>query len=69
MTYRRVVLCQKEPSMCRAVDNYRPISCLLIMSKLLTGMIAEEMYNFLGKEEVLTDEQKGCRKGIRRTKD
>ncbi|XP_063603288.1 uncharacterized protein LOC134778932 [Penaeus indicus] len=39
------------------------------MWKLLTGMIAEEMYGFLEREKILPDEQKGCRKGSRGTKD
>ena len=30
-----------------AAENYRPITCLPLMWKLLTGMIAEEMYNSL----------------------
>ena len=28
MIYGRTVLCQKDPAKGRAVDNYRPISCL-----------------------------------------
>ena len=39
------------------------------MWKLLTGIIAEERYDFLGREKILPDEQKGCRKGSRGTKD
>ncbi len=69
MTYGRTVLCQKDPAKGRAVDNYRPISCLPLMWKLLTGMIAEEIYGFLEREKILPDEQKGCRKGSRGTKD
>ena len=69
MVYGRTVLCQKDPAKGRAVDNFRPISCLPLMWKLLTGMIAEEMYGFLEREKVLPDEQKGCRRGSRGTKD
>ncbi|XP_063595812.1 uncharacterized protein LOC134772704 [Penaeus indicus] len=69
MVYGRTVLCQKDPAKGRAVDNFRPISCLPLMWKLLTGMIAEEMYGFLEREKILPDEQKGCRKGSRGTKD
>ena len=32
-------------------------------------MIAGEVYKFLEKENILPDEQKGCRKGSRGTKD
>ena len=69
MTYGRTVLIQKDPTKGGAVDNYRPISCLPLMWKLLTGMIAGEVYKYLEKENILPDEQKGCRKGSRGTKD
>ena len=39
------------------------------MWKLLTGVIAEEMYNYLEREKILPEEQKGCKRGIRGTKD
>ena len=38
------------------------------MWKLLTGVIAEEMYNYLEQEKILPEEQKGCKRGSRRTK-
>ena len=38
------------------------------MWKRLTGMIAEEMYNYLEQEKLLPDEQKGCKRGSRGTK-
>ena len=60
-----MVLCQKNPAKGRAVDNYRSISCLPLTWKLLTSMIAEEMYGFLERENILSDEQKGCQKGSR----
>ena len=39
------------------------------MWKLLTGVIAEEMYNYLEREKILPEEQKGCKRGSRGTKD
>ena len=39
------------------------------MWKLLTGVIAEEMYNDLEREKILPEEQKGCKRGSRGTKD
>ena len=39
------------------------------MWKLFTGLIAEEMYNYLEQEKILPDEQKGCKRGSRGTKD
>ena len=39
------------------------------MWKLLTGVIAEEMYNYLEQKKILPEEQKGCKRGSRGTKD
>ena len=39
------------------------------MWKLLIGVIAKDMYDYIEKEELLPEEQKGCRKGSRGTKD
>ena len=47
MTHGRTVLCQKDPRKGNTADNYRPITCLPLVWKLLTGVIAEEMYNYL----------------------
>ena len=69
MTVGKTVLCQKDPSKGNAVDNYRPISCLPLMWKLMTGTIAESIYNFLDANDKLLVEQKGCRKKSRGTKD
>ena len=69
MTYGRTILCQKDSAKSSAVENYRPITCLPLMWKLLTGMIAEEMYTYLHRENLLPEEKKGCRRGSRGTKD
>ena len=69
MTHGRTVLCQKDPKKGNAAENYRPITCLPLMWKLPTGMIAEETYNYLDHRKLLPDEQKGCRRGSRGTKD
>ena len=39
------------------------------MWKLLTGIMGEKMYEHLGRNDLLTVEQKGCRKESRGTKD
>ena len=39
------------------------------MWKLLTGVIAEEMYNYIELEKILPEEQKGCKRVSRGTKD
>ena len=47
MTLGKMVLCQKRSSKGNVVDSYRPISCLPLMWKLMTGTIAASIYNFL----------------------
>ena len=69
MTNGGTVLCQKDPKKDNAVENYQPITCLQLMWKLLTGVIAEDMYDYLEQEKLLPEEQKGCRRGSRGTKD
>ena len=53
MTYGRTVLCQNDVSKGTAVDNFRPITCLPLMWKLMTGIISGEMYCFLESENLL----------------
>ena len=38
---------QKDKSKCNVASNYRPITCLPLMWKLLTGVIADEIYAHL----------------------
>ena len=56
MTKRKTIICQKDPGQGNALNNYRPISCLHLMWKVMTGIIANS-------------EQKGCRKNSQGTKD
>ena len=69
MVKGRTVLFQKDPVKGRAVSNYRPIACLPMMWKLLTGIFADKIYDHLHANSLLIDEQKGCRKRSRGTKD
>ena len=69
MALGKTVLCQKDPSKGNAVDNCRPILCLLLMLKLMTGTIAESIYNLLDVNDKLPVEQKGCKEKSRGTKD
>ena len=69
MTLGKSVLCQKGPSKGNAADNYRSISCLPLMSKLMTGTTAKSIYNFLDVNDKLSVEQKGCKKKSRGAKD
>ncbi|XP_063599202.1 uncharacterized protein LOC134775604 [Penaeus indicus] len=69
MTTGKTVLCQKDPDKGNAADNYRPISCLPLMWKLMTGIISNVLYDFLEDADKLPNEQKGCRRRSRGTKD
>ena len=39
------------------------------MGKLLTGVISERLYNYLGETSTIPYQQKGCRRKCRGTKD
>ena len=69
MTTGKTILCQKDPGKGNTVDNYRPISCLPPMWKLMTGIIANRVYEYLEMNNLLPVEQKGCRRNSRGTKD
>ena len=51
-----------------AAGNCRPISCLPLLWKLLTGIISEHLYRVLEEEKTLPEEQNSCKRN-RRTKD
>ena len=69
MTKGRTILIMKDPEKGAAAGNYRPITCLPVMWKLLTGIISDKLYEFLDAGNMLPDEQKGCRKGAQVTND
>ena len=69
LTRGRTSLLQKDKSKGNVASNYRPITCLPLMRKLLTGVIADQIYAHLDQEKLLPDELKGCRKGSRGTND
>ena len=69
MTTGRTVLCQKDQERGSAVDNSRPISSLLLAWKLMTGIIADSVYQFFAENDALRVEQKGRRRKSRGTKD
>ena len=52
-----------------AVGNYRPTSCLLLMWKLITGIVAKSVYEYLKMYNLLPVEQERCRRNSRGTKD
>ena len=69
MTYGRTVLCQKDPVKRNSVENFRPITCLPLMWKLITGIASEDIYCFMESKNLLPKKQKGCRRKSRGTKD
>ena len=67
MTKGKTTLIQKNPSKGTAPNNYRPITCLPMMWKILTVKIREEIYYSLTSRCLFPEEQKGGRKGPRGT--
>ena len=62
MTTGRTVLCQTDPKKGNLGENYTPIPCLPLLWKLMTGIIADYVYQMLLESDILQVEQKGCRK-------
>ena len=69
MTKGRTVLIQKDKSKGNEASSYRPITCLPLTWKLLTKIIADEIYSFSENEGILPEEQKGCRRKSKSTGD
>lgn len=53
----------KEPK------NYRPITCLPTLYKIMTSLVCQRLYKHVLENNILPPEQKGCRKGSRGCKD
>ena len=66
MTKGKTTLIQKTPEKGTASNNYRSITSLPMMWKILTSQILE-IYNSLISRGLFTGEQKGYRKGTRET--
>ena len=69
LTKGKTSLLQKDKSTGNVASNYRPIICLPLMWKLLTGVIADQIYAYLDQEKLLPEEQRGCSKVSRGTND
>ena len=65
LTRGRTSFLQKDKSKGNVASNYRPTTCLPLMWKLLTGVVADQIYATLDQERLLPEEQQGCRKGSR----
>ena len=65
MTKGKIILIQKDPRKRTALINYRPITCLHMMWKILMAQIREEIYYSLIRRRLFFEEQKECHKGTR----
>ena len=50
LTKGRTVLIQKDKARGNIASTYRPITCLPLAWKLLTGILADEIYDYLEKK-------------------
>ena len=69
LTKGRTALLHKDKSKGNIASNYGTITYLPLMWKLLTGVIAYQIYGHLDQQKLLPEEQKGCRKRSRGTND
>ena len=69
MTTGRTALVMKDTSKGNQPGNYRPITCLPLMWKTLTGIIADKLYVHIEAQGVIGEEQLGCRRQRRGTKE
>ena len=68
-TRGRTTLILKEKEKRNAAPNFRPITCLLLMWKVFNGVMEKELYKHQQENNLSPDEQKGCRRRSRGTKD
>jgi hypothetical protein len=69
MTEGRTVLIMKDASKGPVPSNFRPITCLPIMYKILTGIVADKIYEHLDNNKYIPTEQKGCHRRTQGCKD
>ena len=60
MIYEKTILIQKDPQNGTITSNYRPITCQLMMWKILTAPIREEVYDLLICRGLFPVEETGC---------
>ena len=51
LTRERTSLLQKDKNKGNAASNYRSLTCLPLMWKLLTGVVADQIYAHLDQEK------------------
>ena len=65
----RTVLVMKDSKKGTEVGNYRTITCLNLIGKLLTGIISDKTYDHLEENKLLLEEQKGSRRNCQEGED
>jgi hypothetical protein len=69
LVFGRTQLIEKDKNKGPTPQNFRPITCLTTMWKLLSGIISNKILRHLKENQVLCYEQKGIRPSCRGTKD
>jgi hypothetical protein len=59
-TTGKTVLIQKDKTKGNSASNYRPITCLPLIWKTLTGIISDKIYQYLHVNHLIPEEQIGC---------
>ena len=65
----RTILVMKDSKKDTEMVDYRPIACLNLIWKLLTGIISDKAYDHLEENKLFSEEQKGSRKKCQWTND
>ena len=55
MVESQTVLIQKDPTKGNTVGNYRPIACLKLLWKILTGIITDKLIENLENQDLLPE--------------
>jgi hypothetical protein len=69
LTCGRTTLLPKSATETMMPHKYRPICCLPTAYKILTGILADKMYEHLMQQDMLEHQQKGCIRNTLGTKD
>ena len=69
MVESRSGLTQEYLTKGNAVGNYRPIACLNLLWKLLSGILTDKLYEHLENQNLLSEEQNGFTQRSHCTKD
>ena len=65
LTRGRTVVIQKDKAKGNTASNYRPITCLTLVWKLLTCILANEIYGYLEKKMLLPENRRGVDESVR----